>query len=192
MSKSDVTDLQSSPLAWWISPCHHSTPPLFLEGSLKHSRSVGRGEPWAIPSFSVPLACNVLGGHNGKHPGPIWFDKMFSPHCAQGLHKAEGSRDYDSWIVNQSSEPPLRGRQELQWLSAMKNWPSITICYSYTVKPYYSIMRSVYYTQIPFRKSSFALFNKCSIHILSNVVDCLFIKMIEKLSLEGLLDTKHC
>lgn len=46
------------------------------------------------------------------------------------------------------------------------------------VMPYYSIMRSVYYIQIPFRKSSFALFNKCSIHIFSNVVDCLFIKIM--------------
>lgn len=47
------------------------------------------------------------------------------------------------------------------------------------VKPYCSIMRSMYYIQIPFRKSSFALFNKCSIHIFSNVVDCLFIIIVE-------------
>lgn len=104
----------------------------FFEGSLKH-RNQWEGESHE-PSFSVPLAHNVLGRHNGKHSGPIWFGKMFSAHCAQGqwLHKAEGSRDCDSSIVNENSEPPLCGWQDLQWLSAMKNWPPITICYSLT------------------------------------------------------------
>lgn len=123
--------LKSTPPIWWVSSSHHSIYPS-LKGLWNKANQWE--EEKHESSFSVPLTRNVLGRHSEKHSGPIWFDKMFSAHCAQGqwLHKAEGNREYDSWIVNENSQPPLCGWQNFQRLLPTKNWPSITICYSYT------------------------------------------------------------
>lgn len=137
-------------------------------------------------NMSHPSLCFLpstsLEGTVKKHSGPNWFDEMFSAHCAQGqwLHKAEGSRDYDSWIVNEWEfwTSPLRMAGLAVTFSQEELAFYYNLLFIHGVMPYYSIMRSVYYIQIPFRKSSFALFNKCSIHIFSNVVDCLFIKIM--------------